>query len=103
MNFVLDFKLRHVCLTQTEGKPQALREDVHFKNIIQISGKLQQLPHPCPCLLKLPPPRQPHPEMAAVPRSALPQHSLYFEEAHCKLYSYSCSVSGFFLFPKGTI
>lgn len=93
---MLDFKLRHVCLTETDDKPQALREDVHFKNIIQISGKLQQLPHPCPCLLKLPPPKQPHPEMATGLGSALPQHNLYFEEADCKLYSYICFVSLFF-------
>lgn len=89
MNFMLGFKLRRACLAETESKPQVLRVNRNLKNIIPISGKLQQFPHPCPCLLELPPPKQPHPEMAAVPGSVLPQHSLYFEEADCKLYSFS--------------
>lgn len=96
MNFTSGFKLRRAFLTETESKPQVLRVDRNFKHIIPVSGNLQQFPHSCPCLLELPPPKQPHPEMAAVPGSVLPQHSLYFEEAGCKLYSHFL-FSSFFL------
>lgn len=98
MNFILGFKLRHACPTEMDSKPQVLRVDRNFKNIILLSGKLQQFPHSCPCLLKLPPPKQPHPEMAAIPGSVLPQHSLYFEEADCKLYSHFLFFSFFLSF-----
>lgn len=96
MNFTLGFKL-------TDSKPQVLRVDRNFKNIIPLSGKLQQFPHSCLCLLELPPPKQPHPEMAAIPGSVLPQHSSCFEEADCKLYSPFLFFIFFPFFPKCTI